>query len=123
MLIHGKDRRFLLTIGASSELSELCPNGDIAKLGDLMTKATYAENLRIIVKLAVAMNKGFELNRKYGNEGYEPDVITEEELMSLTPAELKDLQEAVIRAFAGDIAPQIELEPEKKRNAVTTPEA
>ena len=31
MLIHGKERRFMLTVGASMDIADLCPHGDITK--------------------------------------------------------------------------------------------
>ena len=45
MIINGKDRKFLLTIGASAEISDLCPQGDLARLGEVFNQS-YAKQIR-----------------------------------------------------------------------------
>lgn len=114
MIIHGKERNFLLTVGASAEIADLCPDGDIARMGEMMENASYSQNLKIIIRLAVAMNKGYEEDKEFNEAGYVPDILTERELLALKPSELATLQEEVVTAFAGDVKPTVEVEAEKK---------
>ncbi len=114
MKIHGKERKFMLTVGASMDIADLCPHGDITKLGEVIAKGSYAEQMRMTLKLALIMNHGYEDNRAFEEEGYKADYITEDELRTLKPGEISELSDAILNAYRGDIQGEIELEPEKK---------
>lgn len=123
MVIHGKDRKFLLTIGASADIADLCPDGDMTQIGEIFAKASFAEQVKFTIKMAIAMNRGYEENKAFEIAGYEEDVITEKELRTLTPDQLQELSSAVLAAYRGDMSGEIEAEPEKKREITTAPEA
>lgn len=117
MIIHGKERGFALTIGATIEISEFCPNGDIGKIGDAITRGGYARQMTNICKLIVALNKGYEERRAFEEAGYIPDPITEAEVRSLTTADLTALQAEAMAAFAHDSETTVETKPSKKEVA------
>lgn len=114
MKIHGKERKFLLTVGASADIAELCPDGDMSKVGDILSTSSYAEQIKLTLRMAVAMNRGYEENKAFEVEGYTEDVLTEKELRTLKPAELEELSQEILAAYRGDMEPTIEVEPEKK---------
>lgn len=117
MIIHGRERGFALTIGATIEIAEFCPNGDIGKIGDAITRGGYARQMTNICKLIVALNKGYEEKRAFEEAGYTPDPLTEAEVRSLTTAELMALQAEAMAAFAHDSVTTVETKPSKKDNA------
>ena len=59
MIINGKERKFFLTVGASCAIAELCPDGDIAKIGELF-RGRYSKNMTSVAKFIAAMNRGYE---------------------------------------------------------------
>ena len=117
MVIHGKERGFALTIGATIEIAEFCPNGDISKIGDAISRGGYARQMANICKLIVALNKGYEERRAFEEAGYIPDPITEQEVRSLTTKDLTELQGEAMAAFAQDSKTTVETKPPKKKVA------
>lgn len=117
MVIHGKERGFALTIGATIEIAEFCPNGDISRVGDAITKGGYAKQMRNIVKLIVALNRGYEEKRKFEEPGYASEPLTEAEVASLTTGELTELQVEAMAAFGQDAQSTVETKPSKKEVA------
>ena len=119
MVIHGKERGLLLTVGASVEISKLCPGGDMKLLGEVLSSSgNYQTNVDAIARIVIEMNKGYECSRKFEEPGYEPDVITEEELYSLPPRIFKQLQDEAVTAFRSGTAATVEVEPSKKNEDV-----
>lgn len=119
MLIHGKERGFKLTIGASAKIAELCPGGDMAKLGDVLkVNDNMSKSLVTMAKIFSALNEGFEMAKKFEIDGYEPDVLSVDEILSLSPSELAELQEKALDAFGADSATTVEVAPAKKTKAV-----
>ena len=118
MLIHGRDIHFMLTCGASAEISKLCPNNDLSRMGELFADSSdLVKMLDVIGTMAVALNKGYEMNQKFIAPGYEPNPITFEEVMTLTVDELAKLQDELINVMVGDLAGEVEVEPPKgKKN-------
>lgn len=116
MIIHGKERGFALTIGATIEIAEFCPNGDISRIGDAITKGGYARQMTNICKLIVALNRGYEERKAFEEVGvgYVPDPLTEQEVRSLTTADLTDLQGEAMAAFGRDSETTVETKPQKK---------
>ena len=117
MIIDGKERGFALTIGATIEIAEFCPNGDISKIGDAISRGGYARQMANICKLIVALNKGYEERRAFEEAGYIPDPITEQEVRSWTTKDLTELQGEAMAAFAQDSKTTVETKPPKKEVA------
>lgn len=114
MIIHGKERGFCLTIGATIEIAEFCPNGDISKIGDAITKGGYAVQMSNICKMIVALNRGYEERRAFEEPGYVPDPLTEQEVRSLTTTDLTMLQGEAMVAFSRDSETTVETKTPKK---------
>ena len=119
MKIHGKERGFLLTVGAASEIAKFCPDGDITRIEEAFPDS-YGKSIDIMVKMVLILNKGYEQNKAYETEGYVPDPITEEELMVLPMTDLMQLLAVAMEKFKGDSTPEVELEEPKKETGAET---
>lgn len=114
MEIHGRECGFMLTVGASVEISKLCPNGDMARIGEMFDGTNYAEMMDFVIKFAVALNKGYEENKAVNEDGYTERVLTEKELRALPPSALMDIQREAMAAFTRTAEPSVEVKTEKK---------
>lgn len=105
MVINGKERKFFLTVGASCAIAELCPDGDIAKIGELF-RGRYSKNMTSVAKFIAAMNRGYE-ERIHG-DAEKPDVVTVRELMALTMDEFRQAESEAIAAYMADSKTTVE---------------
>lgn len=111
MIIHGKDIRFALTVGASAEIAALCPGGDLRKVGEMLGD-NYAASVEFAARFIVALNRGHAQSVKW-ETGVEAETITAEEVLSLPAAKFGELQQEAMASFRADAAGEIETEPEK----------
>lgn len=113
MIINGKERGFALTVGASVEISEYCPSGDLQKIGELFS-LTYGKQIRSLAKIIAALSRGYEAQRHFEDPAYVPDALTVEQILALGNAEFKALAEEAFAAFRRGMATEVELAPSKK---------
>ena len=118
MIINGKERGFLLTIGASAEISDLCPQGDLSRLGEVFSQS-YAKQIRVTAKLIAAMSRGYENQRHYEDPSYEADPLTVDEIMTLDTNTFQELTHEVMQKFGVDQKPTVEVEDKKKESSGT----
>ena len=118
MIINGKERGFLLTIGASAEISELCPQGDLS-LGEVFNQTNYAKQIRVTAKLIAAMSRGFENQKHYEDPDYEPDPLTVDEILTLDTNTFQELTHEVMQKFGADQQPTVETEAKKNEVSAT----
>lgn len=109
MKIHGKERKFSMTIGAAKKVAALCPEGKIENLAAVLNSGTTLETIDKVTRLLVILNEGYELKQKYEQPGYEPDIITVEELETLESDELMALQIEALRTIRRDQKPEVEI--------------
>lgn len=110
MKLYNKNYEFLLTVGAVSKVSELCPQGDLSKITEILD-GPYANVLEVIAQLAEAMTAGYIQNADlfYGtHKDYE--VLTSEMVKALPAPLFKGVKEAVVKAFADGVASNIDAE-------------
>lgn len=115
MQVYGREVGFRFTVGASAEISDICPDGDISRLGEVLT-GQYGETVRDSAAVIAALSEGYEQTRKFEDASYTPRPLTVEEILSLGMAEFAELQRAAMSAWRTDAAPTVEVEPEKKEN-------
>lgn len=113
MQIYGREYGFKLTVGASARIADLCPGGDLSKVGELM-QGRYSKITRAGADFIVALSEGFETARKFEAPGYEPRPLSRELLMSLDPKTFTAVQQAAMDAFARDQRTTVEVEASKK---------
>lgn len=116
MLIHGKERKFKLTVGAAIEIAALCPDKDLRNIGAVLDDtATIAERTDLTAGIIVALNRGYEQARSYEEPGYAADPITRDEILSLDMKALVSLRGEAFAAFLADSQVTVEAEPAKKK--------
>lgn len=108
MKIYKKEVGFALTVGASIEISKLCPDNDITRIDEVLGIQDYVKNLETIVEMFLIMNRAFVAVEKM--EGREADEITREEILTLTPRKLGEVTKAMMDAFKSDSKGEVEVE-------------
>lgn len=111
MKIYGKEIGFALTVGASIEISKLCPENDISRIGEVLG-SDYVKNLETTVKMMLIMNKAYVGIEKM--EGRNADEITEEEILLLTPKKIGEVTAYMMASFKGDTKGEVEVETKKE---------
>ena len=113
MVIFGEDYGFMLTVGASAAISDLCPDGDLTKIGDLLEGKT-GDVIRFTAQFIVEMAKGFDDAKRFAGEEITHRPLTIEMVMALPSDVFKEAQAAAISAFRGDTKTTVEVAPPKK---------
>ena len=113
MQVHGREVGFRFTVGASAKISDLCPDGDISRLGEVL-EGQYGKVARDSVAIIAALSEGHEQARAFEEPGYKPRPLTVEEVMALRMDKFTLLQQAALAAWMEDSKPTVEVEPEKK---------
>lgn len=114
MLVHGREVDFLLSVGASAEISEMCPEGDLNRIGELFESNSYGNQVMNIAKIISALSNGYEQSRKYEDKAYVPNPLTVDEIMSLTTSEMKKVEACALAKFNADSQTTVEVENTKK---------
>lgn len=114
MIIHGKEREFLLTIGAAAEIAKLCPDEDLNRIGEVLKGNRYGASMELIAKMICIMSEGYEKNKKFEDPEYQMDPLTPEEIMAIPMTQLAELQAYALAKFKADTKPEVELEESKK---------
>jgi hypothetical protein len=115
MQIYGREVGFRFTVGASAKISDLCPDGDITRLGEVL-EGQYGQITRDTAAIMVALSEGYEQARSFEAPSYKPQPLTMEEVLTLRMGEFAQLQQAALTAWAEDSKPTVEVEPEKKES-------
>ena len=115
MLVHGREVHFLLTVGATKKIARLCPDNDIQNISLVFEAKDTDKMIDTLAALAEAMSEGYEKQQKYINPSYEPQPLTQEEVLSLTINELSDLQNELMNEIGAGMATEVDAEPEKTK--------
>ena len=97
MTLNGKEVRFKATVGALIQIAEICPDGDVNRVGELVGEMN-ANTLKASVKLISLLSDG---------------TITEAELLACEVNELQALLDAAFAAFRAGQRGTIEVVPKK----------
>ena len=113
MQVHGREVGFRFTVGASAKISDLCPDGDISRLGEVL-EGQYGKVARDSAAIIAVLSEGYEQACAFENPGYKPQPLTVEEVLTLRMSEFAQLQQAALTAWSEDSKPTVEVEPAKK---------
>lgn len=82
MIINGREIKFLRTVKATSDISNLCPNKDIANIKELFNDSlsSMTENQAKIISY---LNEGYEMNKYFMDRSYKPSILSVDEIMYL----------------------------------------
>lgn len=113
MFIHGREVKFLRTVGATCKIADICPGQEIKNIGELFdgnTTNKYENWSKIIVYLS----EGYEQAQKFDDPSYVPNPLTMEEMMAITQPEFDQLVVEASSAYRGEM-PTVETEEPKKK--------
>lgn len=113
MIIRGREIKFLRTVLATCEIADLCPDGKISKIGAIFN-GTDAKVTRNEAEMIHALNKGYETNKKFEDPEHEVNVISIDEILSLTNDQFNQLFAEAVAAFQSEI-PTVEVEDKKTK--------
>ena len=112
MEVFGKERHFLLTVGAATEIASFCPDGDLSRIGELMAES-YDKSMVYVSKIIVALNKGYEQRQKF-ETGECSEPLTIEMVMALDMQDIALLRREALSAFSRDSKTTIKTQSKKK---------
>lgn len=119
MIIHGKERKFKLTVGAAIEIAALCPDKDIRNIGTILDDtATLEDSTGLTADIIIALNRGYEQAKSYEEPGYIADPISKDEILTLETKDLISMRGEAFAAFLADAQVSIEAEPAKKKDKI-----
>lgn len=118
MKIHGREVKFLKTVKGTSDIAKLCPNNDIKLIGNVFGGDDIEAMQNAMAVCIVAMNEGYEYNKKWEVEGYEPNPLTLEEVMYLDHDVFLPLFSEAMKCFRND-KQTVEVEPPKTKKKAT----
>ena len=113
MQVHGREVGFRFTVGASAKISDLCPDGDINRLGEIL-EGHYGKVALDSASIIAALSEGYEKACVFEAPGYKPQPLTVEEVLTLRMSEFAQLQQAALTAWSEDSKPTVGVEPAKK---------
>ena len=116
MIIFGEDYNFMLTVGASAAISDLCPDGDLTRIGEVLEGRT-GDVIRFTAHFIAEMAKGFDDAKRFAGEEITHKPLTVEMLMALPSDVFKEIESAAIKAFRGDTKTTVEVAPPKKEGS------
>jgi len=114
MKIRGREINFLRTVKTTSDISKLCPDGNIERVEELFA-GTIADTLENGAKIIHFLNEGYEKNKKLDDPSYEPKIISVEEIMLLDEKTFEALLKSAFESFNVGAETTIELEDSKKK--------
>ena len=114
MEINGREIGFLRTVKATSDLSKLCPNNDIERLGELFN-GDLSTTLETGAQIIHLLNEGYEMNKHFMDKSYQPNIISVEEVMYLETETYTKLMQSALLGLNNGAETTIEVEEPKKK--------
>lgn len=117
MVIFGEEYGFMLTIGASAAIADLCPDGDLSRIEEVLDENKVAKVINFTAHFCEAMAKGFDDARRFSGEEVTHRPLTADMVLALPKDAFQDVQAAAIAAFRGDTETTVEVAPSKKKES------
>lgn len=115
--VAGREYPLELTVQAFAGISELCPEQDFARFGELLT-APAGRRMMNVAALACVLSEAAEDKAAFLQPEYKPRPLTLADLLQLPFAEFREMQGAVLDViYSGLAAKTVELDDSKKANA------
>lgn len=110
MIIKGIERNFELNVGSYEKLCEICEDQRIENLDKLLSNSNQAEQSKSLRKVAVILNEGYENHKNYDDPNYEPQFLTERDLLFLSVPEIIEMTTELQRAITSGMRMTVESE-------------
>ena len=111
MIIKGKERGLEFNVQSHREISEMCPDNDLANIAKLYTNSR--DSVQNVIRMAIALNRGFEDHKAYDNPNYKPEYLTEDDFKFMAYEEIAKLENEVNDCMVNGRKTEIETEPVK----------
>ena len=103
MEIYGRTVGFKRTVGATCDISEMAPDGDLNRLdAELLQSSSLKTSQETAAKIIVALSKGYETSAKFADPSHESRPLTVEELFSLPEETFQGLFREAMEAWTGE---------------------
>lgn len=112
MVINDREIGFKLTVGASAEIADFCPDGDITRIEEAFNGA-YSKTVRNSCKVIRALNRGYVMSIDPLCKDHK--VVTTEELLALDTDTFSALMAEAMKTFGVDMETTVEAEPKKEK--------
>lgn len=113
MKIFGEEYGMMLTVGASAEIADLCPDGDFTRIGEVLDMK-YSDMINAITRIVVAMANGYDEAKRYSGEEVTHKPLTVEMVKALPSNIFREAQNEAFAAFREGSKTTVEVEPSKK---------
>ena len=117
--IYGEEYGFKLTIGASAAIADLCPDGELERMDEVL-QGKVSDTLKFTASFIEAMAKGFDDAKRYAGEEVTHRPLTADMVMSLPSADFREIQAAALASFREDLQQTVEVAPAKKKEKEPT---
>ena len=118
MKIFDEEYGFMLTVGASAAIADLCPDGDLNRMGEVL-EGRFSQTINFTASFIAAMAKGFDDAKRFAGEEVTHKPLTAEMVKALPSDLFKEVQAAALAAFQGDTKTTVEVAPSKKKGSQT----
>jgi hypothetical protein len=115
MKIFGNQYDFALTVGASAKIAEMCPDGDLSRIGEVLSGNNFSETAKNGAEIVVAMASAADDVKRFEGVSVNRPALTVEMLFALSQADFMAAMTEAMSAFGRDSKPTIEVEPSKKK--------
>ena len=107
------------TVWANMELAKLCPGNDINRINEVLSNTDFVAQMQSAMRIICIMSEAYERNEKANNPNYEPNPITEDELIELTEEEIGEALNLALESFHKDGEQTVIAQPKKSKKKVT----
>ena len=114
MVIFGEEYGFMLTVGASAAIADLCPDGDLNRMNEVLD-GKYSDTVNFTAYFIEAMAKGFDDAKRYAGEEVTHRPLTADMAKALPSDVFQDLQAAALASFSTDLKTTVEVAQSKKK--------
>ena len=108
--IGNKKYYMLYTVGASAEIAEICPNGDLNKLADVLQSKNYAEVVNAINSIAIILNKYANIYITVFERTEEKNILEKDILSLIGIQDYNKLSTIVLQTIADGSKTTVEIE-------------
>lgn len=114
MKINGREIKFLRTVKATADVSNLCPDKDLSRLPELFS-GDFSKSVETGAKIIHFLNEGYEMNRHFADRSYKPQPLEVDEILYLDNDTYQLLMESAMSGLNNGAETSIEIEEPKKK--------
>lgn len=114
--VFGRQYGLMMTVGASEEISKLCPGGKLENIYQVFDGKSDAEALDFSVKFICILSNAFDENAEFTGEKIDHPKLTDKMLKAMPAMDFAMLQGVAMGAIKESSESSVEVEPSKKKD-------